>query len=51
VAPYELGLIYEQGISGVEVDKSEALKWYQLAATRGYSKAKERITKLEKNGA
>ncbi|MBP5421804.1 MAG: SEL1-like repeat protein [Paludibacteraceae bacterium] len=39
---YNIGLCYWQGI-GVDQDKNEALKWYELAAKQGHRKAQEEI--------
>ena len=41
-----MGTIYERGL-GVEKNKKEAIKWYQIAARNGSSNSKE---KLKDNG-
>lgn len=38
IAQYQMGVLYQQGI-GVEKNIQEAIKWYQLAAGKNYSKA------------
>jgi TPR repeat protein len=40
-----LGYLYENG-EGVPMDRSEAVKWYKLAAERGHKGAKESIERL-----
>ena len=40
-ALYDLGIAYSTGTNGVELDLIEAHKWFNLAALRGYSDAKQ----------
>jgi TPR repeat protein len=41
----DVGLFYEQGLA-VTADKSEALRWYGLAAARGYPQAQANLARL-----
>ena len=44
-AQFNLGLCYEYG-TGLQKDLSEAKKWYQKAADKGYKKALEKLQNL-----
>jgi TPR repeat protein len=44
-APFDIAQMYETGL-GVEVDKAEALKWYQVAAKREFAPARAKIKEL-----
>ena len=41
-----LGVIYEYGLDDIEVDLTQALKWYELAAARGVAELDAKIAKL-----
>ena len=42
-AQFNIGLIYEQGLSGVEKNSDKAYKWYQKSAAQGNQRAKFNI--------
>ena len=46
-AAYKLGLIYHDGRCGVAVNKTEALKWYLVAADLGQPYAQDKVDALE----
>jgi len=41
-----LGVVYEYGLDDIDVDLTQALKWYDLAAARGVSALDAKIAKL-----
>ena len=45
-AQYNMGYIYNNGIT-VDIDTSEALKWYTLSANQGYEQAIDFLNKLK----
>ena len=42
-AQFNIGLIYEQGLNGVEKNSDKAYKWYQKSAAQGNQRAKFNI--------
>ena len=49
-AQFELGFLYEYGVSGTPRDPAEALKWYRKAAERGDVGAKQSIAGMYFDG-
>ena len=45
-AQYNMGYIYNNGIT-IDIDTSEALKWYTLSANQGYEQAIDFLNKLK----
>jgi len=45
-----LGLVYDRGLGGVEVDAAKALEWYTLAADGGHPYAPVNIGRMYVNG-
>ncbi|MCR4560856.1 MAG: sel1 repeat family protein [Bacteroidales bacterium] len=43
-AAYKIGQMYEKGL-GVSIDRNEAMKWYVIAAGKGYDKAQSIFNK------
>ena len=43
-----LGVVYEYGLDDIDVDLTQALKWYQLAAARGVPELDAKIAKLSR---
>lgn len=50
VAAYDLGRHYEKGTWGVDVDKYEAKRYYEIALGHGISNANGALDRLEKEG-
>jgi TPR repeat protein len=48
-AQYHLGFMYGRGV-GVEVDHTEASKWYRKAAEQGYAKAQSNLANMYRTG-
>jgi TPR repeat protein len=49
VSQHQLGVLYSSG-NGIDLDASEALKWYALAASQGHTKAQTRMGVYNFNG-
>ena len=43
-----LGVVYEYGLDDIDVDLTQALKWYELAAARGVPELDAKIAKLSR---
>ena len=43
---YSMGVIYESGLFGLELNMTEAVKWYRKAAAASNNDAKKRLMAL-----
>lgn len=50
-AQYNLGVMYEQGEGGVNVDYEKAVKWFRKAATAGLAQAQFNLANMYSKGA